>query len=74
MLKRALSVVALASFCAVGFAAPVQAQGKKQEYVIVWYTDEAHTSISGQRIGFCDGTSFRSGTPTLFEEETYYGC
>ncbi|MBC3940963.1 hypothetical protein [Sphingomonas albertensis] len=74
MLKKMLSSIALASFFAVGVTAPVQAQGKKQEYVIVWYTDESQTAISGQRIGFCDGTTFRSGVPTLFEEETYYGC
>jgi hypothetical protein len=74
MLKKIMSAAALASFFVVGVTSPVQAQGKKQEYVIVWYTDEAHTAISGQRIGFCDGTMFRNGTPTLFEEETYYGC
>ncbi|MGW8279713.1 hypothetical protein ACWGK7_09455 [Sphingomonas aurantiaca] len=74
MFKKVLTASVLAAFCAVGVTAPVQAQGKKQESRIVWYTDESYTTISGQRITFCDGTSFRNGTPTLFEEETYYGC
>lgn len=74
MLDKGIVAAALAAFITVAVTAPVQAQGKKQEYVVVWYADEAHTSISGQRIAFCDGTSFRSGTPTLFEEETYYDC
>ncbi len=74
MFKKVLAAAALTAFCAVGVTAPVQAQVKKQESVVVWYTDESHTAISGQRITFCDGTSFRNGTPTMFEEETYYGC
>lgn len=74
MFKKVLTVSVLAAFCAVGVTAPVHAQGKKQESVIVWYTDETYTTISGQRIKFCDGSSFRNGTPTLFEQETYYGC
>lgn len=74
MLKNVLKAAALASFLAVGVTAPVQAQVRKQESRIVWYTDESYSTISGQVIRFCDGGVFRNGTPTLFEEETYYGC
>ncbi|MGC5797007.1 hypothetical protein [Sphingomonas sp. NFX23] len=74
MFNKVLTAAALAAFCAVGVTAPVQAQGKKQESRVVRYTDESYTQISGQSIRFCDGTFFKNGTPTLYEEETYYGC
>lgn len=72
-MRNLIKAAVLAATLATGFATPVQAAGR-QEYVIVWYTDESHTTISGQRVHYCDGTNVRVGQPTLFEEEIYYGC
>jgi len=70
-LAASLSIAFLSLSGAVG---PAAAQDRRQDYVVVWYTDESETTISGQRIAFCDGGSFRIGTPTLYEETIYYGC
>lgn len=74
MIRNILQVLALGAVVSTSVTLPVAAQVRRQEYVVVWYTDESMSTISGQRIAFCDGGSFRSGMPTLYEETTYYGC
>ncbi|MEH3041150.1 MAG: hypothetical protein PGN21_13920 [Sphingomonas paucimobilis] len=74
MIRKLFEVLALGTIVSTSIALPVAAQVRRQDYVIVWYTDESMSTVSGQRIAFCDGGSFRSGTPTLYEETTYYGC
>jgi hypothetical protein len=74
MLSKLVKIVSLGSVIAGATIAPAAAQYRRQDYVVIWYTDENETTISGQRVVFCDGVSIRVGTPTLYEETIYYGC
>ncbi|MDG2532842.1 DUF6289 family protein [Sphingomonas sp. HITSZ_GF] len=47
---------------------------KQQESATLFYSDEEHTTQVGAEVRFCDGTFIRTGTPTLYTEELYFGC
>ncbi len=74
MLSKLVKIVSLGSVIVGATIAPAAAQYRRQDYVVIWYTDENETTISGQRVVFCDGGSVRVGTPTLYDETIYYGC
>ena len=69
-----LKASVLVTVLATGVVSPVSAQVKRQEYVIVFYDNENHDNIVGQRVVFCDGTSTRIGMASIYDEEIYYGC
>lgn len=73
-MKTALRILGLCAVIAGSLSVPAQAAHGQQEFVVVYYDDENHTNMVGQFIRFCDGHFFRNGTPTLYSEETYYGC
>ena len=73
-MKTALRILGLFALVTTSTTVPAQATHGQQETVIVFYDDESHTNMVGQLIRFCDGHIFRNGTPTIYSEETYYGC
>ncbi|MBB4096953.1 hypothetical protein [Sphingomonas kyeonggiensis] len=74
-MKTALKIAGLFAVLAANIALPAQAaMHGRQEYVVVFYSDESHTSIVGQNVFYCDGHIVRVGVPSLESEEIYYGC
>jgi hypothetical protein len=74
MMRYFLKATVLAVTLAAGTTSAAEAQIRRQESVTVFYDSEEHQNMVGQIIRFCDGGFFRSGTPTFYSEETYYGC
>lgn len=73
-MKKFMKACVLSAVLAGGFAAPAVAQTKRQELVIVYYTDDSYQTIAGQRVVYCDGSSTRVGELTPYDQEIYYGC
>ena len=70
--KAKLATLALATVFLVTSAA--QAQVRRQESVVVFYTDDSYSTIAGQTVRFCDGGHVHVGSYTMYDQEIYYGC
>lgn len=73
-MKNFVKAFVLGAIMTGAFAGPAVAQTRKQEYVIVYYTDDSYQTIAGQRVVFCDGGTTRVGAITMYDQEIYYGC
>ena len=60
MLSKLVKIVSLGSVIAGATIAPAAAQYRRQDYVVIWYTDENETTISVNASSFA--TAVASGS------------
>lgn len=74
-MKTSLKLVAaLAVLIGVSGSSAVAMQGGQQKEVTYFYDDEQHTNMVGGVLVYCDGSSSRWGSYTLYSSYYYFGC
>lgn len=74
-MKKLLKIAGLAAILAsTATTASSAYMPKQQESATLFYSDEELTNQVGTEVRYCDGTFIRTGTPTLYTQELYFGC
>ena len=70
-LKLMAALAVLAGVAGTSYGAM---QGGQQKEVTYFYEDETYTNMVGGTLVYCDGSSSRWGSYTLYSQYYYFGC